>query len=237
MIQAKATRIVLSILLLSAFCSSSVVAEDIKGLPLDESICDDLNPRKEEDVINRYSNIVTRKADKLFVKLNNGKTISRTDVPCKESDTDLCKWSSFWSYRVYDYLKDCGFLLIEKQSYEYSEYELISIQDGSSLIIQGLPTFSPGKKRFIVNVNPIYHNFVSRLQIWRIEGGKFIKEFNYEPKQWPSVHTKWARDGNESVIREVRCIEDETGHEKGYALDIIATLQRTDTRWKVVKRP
>lgn len=178
-----------------------MAAEVIKGLPLDDSICDDLKPRKEEEVIKRFPNIVTRKADKLFIKLKNGKTISRIDVPCKESDTDLCKWGSFWNYSFYDYLKDCGYLLIEKHSYEYSEYELISIVDGSNLTIQGLPTFSHDKKRFIVNVNPIYDNFVSRLEIWRIEGSKFIKEFDYEPKEWPSVHSAWANNDNEIVIR------------------------------------
>jgi hypothetical protein len=235
MTQAKGPHIVFSILLLSAFCSSAVIAAEIKGIPLGDSICDDLNPRKEEDVIKKFSNILTRKADKLFVKLNNGKTISRTDIPCKETDADLCKWNTFWNYRAYDYFNDSGFLLIEKQSYEYSEYELISIRDGSSLVIQGLPTFSPDKKRFIVNVNSIYDNFVSRLEIWRIESDKFIKEFNYEPKEWPSVHTKWASNGKEIIIREARCIQDESGHEKGYALEIIARLQRIDSRWKVVK--
>ena len=114
------------------------------------------------------------------------------------------------------------------------KYELISITDGSSLIIQGLPTFSHDKKRFIVNVNPIYDNFVSRLEIWRIEGNKFIKEFNYKPKEWPSVYTKWSDNDTEIVIREARCIKDESGHEKGYALDIIAKLKKKDTIWKVI---
>ena len=206
-----------------------------KKIPVEDIICDDLNPRNEEELIKRLSDIITRKADKLFVKLKNGKTISRTDVHCMKPDTDLCMWGDFWDYSVYDYLKDSGFLLIEKHSYEYSEYELISVVDGSSLIIQGLPTFSHDKKRFIVNVNPIYNNFVSRLEIWRIEGSKFIKEFHYEPKEWPSVYTKWANDDTEIVIREALCIKDEADHYKGYALDIIAKFKKKDTAWKVIK--
>jgi hypothetical protein len=227
--------VALCIFLLSPIYSSWVAAEDIKGLPLGNSICDTLNPRNEEKIIKRLSNIITRKADKLFIKLKNGKTISRTNVPCKKADEDLCKWGSFWDYSVYDYLEDYGFLLIEKHSYEYSEYELISVEDGRSLIIQGLPTFSHDKNRFIVNVNPIYDNLVSRLEIWRIEDGKVIKEFNYEPKEWPSVYTKWANDDSEIAIGEINCIKDKPGNEKGYASNIIAKLKKKDTTWKVIK--
>lgn len=207
---------------------------EARKIPTEAVVCDDLNLRNEEKLLKKIANIITRKADNLFLKLENGKTISRTNVPCKKADIDLCKWGDFWDYRVYDYFKDCGFLLMEKHSYEYSEYELISVVDGSSLIIGGLPSFSHDKKRFIVNVNPIYDNFVSRLEIWKIDGSKFIKEFNYEPKEWPSVYTKWANDDNEIVIREARCIKDDAGNYKGYALDIIAKLKKKDTTWKLI---
>jgi hypothetical protein len=222
--------------LLASISSSVVIAEDLKGIPVD-SICSELNPRSEAELIKtrNLSKSVNRKADKLFIKLSNGKTISRTDIPCKKADQDLCKWNSFWNYSVYDYFKDSGFLLLEKHSYEDSEYELISIANGRSLMIQGLPAFSHDNKRFIVNVNPIYDNFVSRLEIWRIEGAKFINEFTYAPQGWPSVYTKWAIDDNEIEIREARCIKDEAGVEKGYALDLIAKIKREDKAWNVVK--
>jgi hypothetical protein len=226
----------LCISLLVTICASVAISEDLKGLPVD-NLCTELNPRNEEELIKtkKLSKTVVRKADKLFIKLANGKTISRADIPCKESDQDLCKWNSFWNYSVYDYIKDGGLLLLEKHSYEYSEYELISLSDGSSLVIQGLPTFSHGNKRFIVNVNPIYDNFVSRLEIWRIEGSKFMNEFTYAPKGWPSVYTKWATDDNEIEIREARCIKDDAGLEKGYALGLIAKLKREGKTWKVVR--
>jgi len=227
---------VLYISLLAITCSSVAMVEDTKGLPVD-SICSELNPRSEAELIKtkKLSKSVDRKADKLFIKLSNGKTISRTDIPCKKADQDLCKWNSFWNYSVYEYFKDSGFLLLEKLSYEYSEYELISIADGRSLMIQGLPAFSHDNKWFIVNVNPIYDNFVSRLEIWRIESAKFINEFTYAPQGWPSVYTKWAIDDNEIEIREARCIKDEAGVEKGYALDLIAKIKREDKAWNVVK--
>ncbi len=192
----------LCISLLAIIGSSVALAENLKGIPVD-SICSELNPRNEDELIKtkNLSKSVVRKADKLFVKLANGKTISKTDIPCKEADQDLCKWNSFWNYSVHDYFKDSGFLLLEKHSYEYSEYELMSVVDGRSLIIQGLPTFSHDNRRFIVNVNPIYNNFVTRLEIWRIEHTKFMKEFTYVPQGWPSVYTKWAADDNEIEIR------------------------------------
>ena len=221
--------------LLLEISSSFVLAEDIKGTPVD-NLCSELNPRNEDDLIKSkdLSKTVVRKAGKLFIKLANGKTLTRADIPCKKADQDLCKWNDFWNYRVYDYFKDRGFLLLEKHSYEYSEYELIAISDGASLIIQGLPTFSHDKQRFLVNVNPIYDNFVSRLEIWRFDGAKFANEFTYAPQGWPSVYTKWAADDNEIEIREGRCIKDDTGIERGYALDIIATLKKEGKNWKVV---
>ena len=214
---------------------SAVLAENLKGLPADE-ICSPLNPRNEDALIktNNLSKIVARRSGQLVITLSNGKILTRTDIPCKEVDQDLCKWNSFWHYSVYDYFKDSGYLLLEKHSYEYSEYELISVTDGSSLIIQGLPTFSHDKKLFLVNVNPIYDNFVSRLEIWRIEGAKFVNEFTYTPQGWPSVYTGWAADDNEIEIREGRCIKDDTGLEKGYALDLIAKMKREGKTWKVV---
>jgi hypothetical protein len=215
--------------------TSVVLAEDINGIPV-ENLCSELNPRNEDKLIKtkNLSRIVVRKADKLFITLANGKTLTRVDIPCKKADQDLCKWNDFWNYSVYDYFKDSGFLLLEKHSYEYSEYELIAIADGSNLIIQGLPKFSHDKKRFLVNVNPIYDNFVSRLEIWRIEGAKFVNEFTYAPEGWPSVYTKWATGDNEIEIREGRCIKDETGLEKGYALDLIAKMKREGKTWKIV---
>lgn len=225
----------LSIFALLAVYSSCVVAGDTKGIPLENDICSDMNARTEADVIKKSSNIVTRKGNKLFVKLQNGKTVTRTDVPCKESDEALCMSHEFWDFSVCDYLKDARYLLLEKHSYEYSEYELISIVDGSSLLIEGLPTFSHDAKRFIVNVNPIYNDFVSRLEVWRIDDGKFIQELSYEPQGWPSVDTKWANDDNEIAIREARCINDNSGHMRGYALGLIAKLNRKDSSWKVIK--
>jgi hypothetical protein len=225
----------LSMLALLAIYSSWVVAGDMKGIPLENDFCNDLNARTEEDVIKRLSNIVTRKGNKIFVKLQNGKTIARTDVPCKESDETLCMSTKFWDYSVYDYLKDARYLLVEKHSYEYSEYELISTVDGVSLTIQGLPTFSHDNKRFIVNVNPIYNDFVSRLEVWRIEGGKFINELSFEPEGWPSVDTKWSNDDKEIAIREARCVEDSSGQTRGYALELIAKLNRIDSSWIVIK--
>ncbi len=228
------TAICLSLLL--EISSSVVIAEDIKGTPVD-NLCSELNPRNENELIRtkNISRLVVRKADKLFITLANGKTLTRADIPCKKADQDLCKRNDFWNYSVYDYFKDSGFLLLEKHSYEYSEYELIAIAGGSSLIIQGLPKFSHDNKRFLVNVNPIYDNFVSRLEIWRIEGAKFVNEFSYAPQGWPSVYTKWAADDNEIELREGRCIKDETGLEKGYALDLIAKMIREGKTWKVVK--
>lgn len=225
----------LSIFALLAIYSSWVVAGDMKGIPLENDICSDLNSRTEEDVIRKSSNIVTRKGNKLFVKLQNGETITRTDVPCKEADETSCMSNKFWNFSVYDYLKDARYLLVEKHSYESSEYELISIADGRSLLIEGLPTFSHDAKRFIVNVNPIYNDFVSRLEVWRIDDGKFIKELSYEPPGWPSVDTKWTNDDNEIEIREARCINDDSGHMRGYALDLIAKLNRKDSTWKITK--
>lgn len=224
------------IFLLAITCSSVAMAKDIKGVAVD-SICTELNPRSEDEIIKtkKLSNTVVRKTDTLLIKLANGTTISRTDIPCKESDPDRCKWNSFWQYRVYDYFKDCGLILLEKHSYEYSEYELISIVDGSSVIIQGLPAFSNNDKRFIVNVNPIYDNFVSRLEVWRIEGSKFINEFTYAPQGWPSVYTQWVANDNEIEIREARCINDDAGNVKGYALDLIARMKREGKTWKVVQ--
>ncbi len=225
----------LSIFALLAIYSSWVVAGDMKGIPLENDICNDSNARTEEDVIKKSSNIVARKGGQLFVKLQNGKTITRTNVPCKEADETLCMSNKFWDFSVYDYLKDARYLLLEKHSYENSEYELISIADGRSLLIEGLPTFSHDAKRFIVNVNPIYNDFVSRLEVWRIDDGKFIKELSYEPKGWPSVDTKWANDDNEIAIREARCVNDDSGHTRGYALSLIAELSRKDSSWKVIK--
>jgi hypothetical protein len=225
----------LSIFALLAIYSSWVGAEDMKGLPLENDICSDLNARTEKDILKKLSNVVARKGSKIFVKLENGKTISRADVPCKEKDETLCMSPKFWSYSVYDYLKDARYLLVEKHSYENSEYELISIADGRSLLIEGLPTFSHDAKRFIVNVNPIYNDFVSRLEVWRIDDGKFTKELSYEPQGWPSVDTKWANDDNEIAIREARCISDDSGHMRGYALDLVAKLNQKNSSWKVMK--
>lgn len=227
---------VLCISLLVIIGSSVVIAEDIKGIPVD-NLCSELNPRNEDELIKKknISKTVVRKTGKLFITLANGKTLTRTDIPCKKADQDLCKWNDFWNYSAYDYFKDSGFLLLEKHSYEYSEYELIAIADGSSLIIQGLPKFSHDKKRFLVNVNPIYDNFVSRLEIWRIEGAKFVNEFTYAPQGWPSVYAKWAADDNEIELREGRCIKDDTGLERGYALDLIAKIKREGKTWNVVK--
>ena len=207
----------------------------IKGLPVD-SICSELNPRNEDELIKtkKLTGTVVRKAGKLVIKLTNGRTISRADIPCKKADQDLCKWDSFWDYSVYDYFKDGNFLLLEKRSYEYSEYELISLSNGRSLIVQGLPTFSNDNKRFIVNVNPIYDNFVSRLEIWRIEDTKFVNEFTYAPQSWPSVYAKWNANNNEIEIREARCVKDDAGIEKGYALDLIAKMKRDGKTWTVV---
>jgi len=228
------TALCLSLLL--EISSSVVIAEDIKGTPID-NLCSELNPRNEDDLIKskNLSETVVRKAGKLFIKLANGKALTRADIPCKKADQDLCKWNDFWDYSVYDYFRDSGFLLLEKHSYEYSEYELIALANGSSLILQGLPKFSHDKKRFLVNVNPIYDNFVSRLEIWRIESAKFVNEFSYAPQGWPSVYTKWATDDNEIELREGRCIKDDTGLERGYALALIAKMKREGQTWKVVK--
>jgi hypothetical protein len=222
--------------LLLEISSSVVIAEDIKCTPVD-NLCSELNPRNEDDLIKakNLSETVVRKAGKLFIKLANGKTLTRADIPCKKADQDLCKWNDFWNYSVYDYFRDSGFLLLEKHSYEYSEYELIALANGSSLILQGLPKFSHDKKRFLVNVNPIYDNFVSRLEIWRIESAEFVNEFSYAPQGWPSVYTKWAADDNEIELREGRCIKDDTGLERGYALAFISKMKREGQTWKVVK--
>ena len=62
-----------------------------------------------------------------------------------------------------------------------------------------------------------------------------MNEFTYAPQNWPSVYIKWATDDNEIEIREARCINDEAGLEKGYALDLIAKLKKDGRTWKVMK--
>jgi hypothetical protein len=208
------------------------LADSSKLHPVREKICEsfpwnyECNKRVEDEFIKLYPKLINRDGNVLTVFLKNGKNIKRVCTRPRNTEIYDYKSPKYYDYYFYNYFADAGYFLLLQVLHELNKFELINAFDGFNILLDGPPTFSPNKKRIVVNVNPDWDDKVHRIEIWKIINNKFIKEFSISPENWPSLHISWKND-NQLVLKEGRWSR-ELGK---YGTTIIGNIYFQNNNW------
>ncbi len=127
---------------------------------------------------------VTRQGKSLQIKLKNGKAVSFTDDPSAEESAAL--------YYFRGYVREVGFFLLYRVSWEFANYLLIDEQAGTRVTIDENPVFSPSCERFVTACLDLEAGFVPNgLKIYRVAKGKVNLEWSVSPTDWGPSEPRW----------------------------------------------
>jgi hypothetical protein len=133
-----------------------------------------------------FNDLVERRDDKLFMKLENGQSIVLVNNQ-KITET-VC-------YEFKDYIPELNSYFIDISYYEGNEYCLINKNTGFKLIIPGLFVVSPNKTHFVSYNSDIVARYSNNgFVIYRFENNKFIKEYDVLLKDWGPENARWINN-------------------------------------------
>lgn len=106
----------------------------------------------EKELIARYPDLVSRQGNKLFIKLRNGKVLSRVDSPEGWEGFRGADGKLNASYRFCDFVDPWLVVLIHY--WEAAGAEFINPGTGQVLSVDGWISFAPDKKHFFTRSHP-----------------------------------------------------------------------------------
>jgi len=162
------------------FAYSSLLATLLSGSALFDTIAHAEGPsyaENEVDRIRKYSNLVTRDKDTLYLHLKNGSKIAI------KSETKCDRYETCAIFEFADYIIDKGYYLLTIGLYEGNEWMMVSDETGKKHIVHANPFLSPDRSRFVTASASEAHN-INGVFIWRFETDELQSELSYEPKEY-----------------------------------------------------
>jgi hypothetical protein len=162
----------------------------------------------------RYKGRFKRIGRTLTITLENGKSVSLTSSP-RETE------SGFKSYNYIEFIPRIGQHLVQVQYYEGGSFYLVDAKTGSKTEIGGVPILAPRGNLFAC-----FHanlEIGSSIEIWRVTGSGFHREWLLEPIEWLPDNITWL---NDETIRI-----DKTDVQSGSAGFEVFT--RSGEKWKL----
>ncbi|NLI76820.1 MAG: SH3 domain-containing protein [Candidatus Riflebacteria bacterium] len=157
-----------------------VPVEGPAGLgPKDEMLVDE-----EAAFLKTCAPQVTRQGGTLQIRLKNGKTATFTDNPSAEETAEL--------FYFRGHLKEAGFFLLHRVSWEFSNYLLVNETSGARVPLDENPVFSPSGQRFVTACLDLEAGFVPNgLKVYRVAKGQATLEWSTSPKEWGPSEPRW----------------------------------------------
>jgi len=163
----------------------------------------------------QLGNVVSPSCKKIIVKNGTNIVIKLSGKPVKTHD------SSFSN--ILGEFVDTESILIESGGDEWRSYDLINCSSGNLVSLNYIPVWSPSMNRFLVIGWNIENSRDNTAQVWKVEGGKFIKE--WEPNSG-GTNEEWISD----TQFRFTVVEDEPGNFK-YDCRLI------EKNWSCTKTP
>jgi hypothetical protein len=149
----------------------------------------------EKDTLKKYSEMASRDANSLTIKIASGVTTTFLDVNAESVQTN--------KYSLVDVLKDIGYALVHVQYWEGQTYYLVNLQTGQIEDIEGLPVISPSYK-FLVSTNFAGLSGKSDpiIKIYKLSKPHLILDWSLKP-HWDPSDPKWISDTELSLAKNV----------------------------------
>ncbi|MGX5816962.1 hypothetical protein ACWKWU_02125 [Chitinophaga lutea] len=127
---------------------------------------------------------VTRVADSLFFKLDNGKTLKLANNPCD------CE--ELADYLFHSYIPALKSWLVYQGGYEWFTFVLVGKRNGDTTQILGPPQVSPDGKKFIVSNHDLVAGFTDNAYaVYAVNGDQFRETDRVYPEHIGSGVIKW----------------------------------------------
>ncbi len=163
-----------------------------------------------------------RRGDTLRLALASGDTARFVDQPGGHARSEYYRYQDAWA--------DAGFVLLQKQYYEGSEFILVDDSTGARTRLPDWPLRSPDGRYFAVLSFDLVAGYgPNTLQIWTLEEGAPERVWETEPSQWGPRSGSWQDGETLRFIQHGYC--GEIGGEGRRMCDRPATLTRTGGSW------
>lgn len=163
---------------------------------------------------------VVRRGDTLRLALAAGDTMRLVDRPVEGGDAVYFSYQYRWP--------EAGWLVVQEQHYEGSEFLLIHDETGDRVRVPARPLLAPGGERFAVLSFDLEAGYApNTLQIWRLDDDRATLEWSIQPDAWGPVAGRWM--GPETLMFTRRCAP--AAEEGAPDCEAVATLRRGETAW------
>jgi hypothetical protein len=159
----------------------------------------------EKERIAGHPDMVSRQANMLFIKLRNGKVLSREDSPEGWDGLRGADGKLNASYRFYDFVDP--WLVVLGHYWEAAGAEFINPTTGRILSVDGWISFAPDSKHFFARSHPGVSEPVDSIwelsasginQEWKFPKGSLIYDF-----VWSDLSTVEIRGDSKEVVARV----------------------------------
>lgn len=151
----------------------------------------------EQAVAKDLPGVIERKGNVLSIHLRNGKTIKRKNAT--DPDGTVSDGESFHVMTACNYLPDSGYLEICHTGWEWWNIEFVNIKSGVSVSSDGLPVYSPSGRRALMVEAIDYGVGFNRIEIWRFDKKRPVKEFQMEISSSEDNQTEGSSEKDEEV--------------------------------------
>lgn len=188
------------------------------------AICDTINnsfrcARAIEERALPGSRVAERHGDTLVLELADGDTARLVDRPGEGGDVVHFSYQDHWP--------DRGYVVIQQQYYEGSEYLLVDDQTGARTTVPERPLPAPGGDRFAVLSFDLEAGYgPNTLQIWQFTAEGPRMEWETNPDTWGPTEGRWAGPHRLEFTRACPAVPDDATECGGRA-----TVERSGSDW------
>lgn len=202
-------RIVTMLLLASTF---SISAEEPK-CSISSHISGPCIAQLEQRALNAYDKSLVKSGEILEIHLQNGETTRLVGNSAGEGYED------YRSYHVLGVLNPTQLAVVIVGRWEGRQVLLVSLKDGTTYDVDGVPLVSPDQKRVLVHSMDIDANYDANIiAIYHVVGSRLEKEFTLsgdgrDSEQWGPTDVRW-RPSSEIEFLRVTHSSDSSGYSR-----------------------
>jgi hypothetical protein len=144
----------------------------------------------EENIFSKYGDHAFRpESTILCIVSTEGDTVLFRDNGKFQSPEEFSR------YQLIDFLPEQNYWVVETGGYEWIEWCLVNGENGAMQTTIASPVPSPDGSRFLCAQEDIVAGFIyNGIQVWRLEAGSLVLEFEDVDVPWGPVDAMWQDD-------------------------------------------
>ena len=154
-------------------------------------------PSSEAEAIATTKGLAQRDGLLLTLQPAKGAAVTFVDEDQCGNDDKPADVAHCLVYRLNAYLPEHHAFIVRNGAYETESYSWVSDQTGATAVIEGIPHYAPNGNRFVV-ATPNEGAGFNGIQLWRMENGLPVREWQYVPKEY-ALYDFAAWDGNTTI--------------------------------------